>query len=116
MAMKIGTPVNQIRLTNVAYVRLQKGGKRFEIACYRNKVLNWRNKIETDLDEVLQIDTVFTNVSKGMLASGWTTRPTEQALSDNRPDDLLPNTDGKKIEVNCMKSVFARWKGDAIQR
>lgn len=67
--MKIGTPVNQIRLTNVAYVRLQKGGKRFEIACYRNKVLNWRNKIETDLDEVLQIDTVFTNVSKGMLAS-----------------------------------------------
>lgn len=68
--MKIGTPVNQIRLTNVAYVRLQKGGKRFEIACYRNKVLNWRNKIETDLDEVLQIDTVFTNVSKGMLASG----------------------------------------------
>lgn len=69
MAMKIGTPVNQIRLTNVAYVRLQKGGKRFEIACYRNKVLNWRNKIETDLDEVLQIDTVFTNVSKGMLAS-----------------------------------------------
>lgn len=70
MAMKIGTPVNQIRLTNVAYVRLQKGGKRFEIACYRNKVLNWRNKIETDLDEVLQIDTVFTNVSKGMLASG----------------------------------------------
>ena len=69
MAMKIGTPVNQIRLTNVAYVRLQKGGKRFEIACYRNKVLNWRNKIETDLGEVLQIDTVFTNVSKGMLAS-----------------------------------------------
>ena len=69
MAMKIGTPVNQIRLTNVAYVRLQKGGKRFEIACYRNKVLNWRNRIETDLDEVLQIDTVFTNVSKGMLAS-----------------------------------------------
>mmetsp|Transcript_19499 Transcript_19499/g.18829 ORF Transcript_19499/g.18829 Transcript_19499/m.18829 type:complete len:589 (+) Transcript_19499:127-1893(+) len=69
MAMGIGTPVNQIRLTNVAYVRLQKGGKRFELACYRNKVLNWRNKIETDLDEVLQIDTVFTNVSKGNLAS-----------------------------------------------
>lgn len=69
MAMKIGTPVNQQRLTNVAYVRLQKNGKRFEIACYRNKVLNYRNKIETDLDEVLQIATVFTNVSKGMLAS-----------------------------------------------
>jgi ribosome maturation protein SDO1 len=32
------TPINQVRLTNVAYVRLNKCGKRFEIACYRNKV------------------------------------------------------------------------------
>jgi hypothetical protein len=32
------TPVNQIRLTNVAIVRQKKGGNRFEIACYRNKV------------------------------------------------------------------------------
>jgi uncharacterized protein YecE (DUF72 family) len=64
MSCGVGTPVNQVRLTNVAYVRLQKRGKRFEIACYRNKVLNWRNKIETDLAEVLQVDTVFTNVSK----------------------------------------------------
>ena len=31
------TPVNQVRLTNVAYVRLLKGKTRFEIACYRNK-------------------------------------------------------------------------------
>lgn len=67
--MKTQTPVNQVRLTNVAYVRLNKGGKRFEIACYRNKVINYRNKVETDLDEVLQIDNVFTNVSKGMIAS-----------------------------------------------
>lgn len=56
-------------MTNVAYVRLQKKGKRFEIACYRNKVVSWRNKIETSLLEVLQVQTVFTNVSKGMLAS-----------------------------------------------
>eukprot|EP00602_Paraphysomonas_sp_CaronLab_P005413 CAMPEP_0185021370 /NCGR_PEP_ID=MMETSP1103-20130426/4058_1 /TAXON_ID=36769 /ORGANISM="Paraphysomonas bandaiensis, Strain Caron Lab Isolate" /LENGTH=518 /DNA_ID=CAMNT_0027552855 /DNA_START=37 /DNA_END=1593 /DNA_ORIENTATION=+ len=63
------TPINQVRLTNVAYVRLNKNGKRFEIACYRNKVVNWRNKVETDLDEVLQIQSVFSNVSKGMLAS-----------------------------------------------
>jgi hypothetical protein len=67
--MSVFTPVNQIRLTNVAVVRLHKRGKRFEIACYRNKVLSWRNKLETDIREVLQIDTVFTNVSKGMLAS-----------------------------------------------
>ncbi|RYG97567.1 hypothetical protein EON65_52670 [archaeon] len=67
--MSLFTPVNQIRLTNVATVKLQKKGKRFEIACYRNKVLSWRNKVETSLSEVLQIDSIFTNVSKGMLAS-----------------------------------------------
>lgn len=33
----------QKRLTNVAVVRYKKFGKRFEIACYKNKVLNWRN-------------------------------------------------------------------------
>ncbi|CAM9263623.1 unnamed protein product, partial [Hapterophycus canaliculatus] len=54
----------KVRLTNVAVVRLNKTGKRFEIACYRNKVVNWRNRVETDLDEVLQIESVFENVSK----------------------------------------------------
>ncbi len=54
----------KVRLTNVAVVRLTKTGKRFEIACYRNKVVNWRNRVETDLDEVLQIESVFENVSK----------------------------------------------------
>ena len=35
----------QKRLTNVAVVRLKKKGKRFEIACYKNKVVNWRNGV-----------------------------------------------------------------------
>ncbi|XP_063220771.1 ribosome maturation protein SBDS [Bacillus rossius redtenbacheri] len=65
---KIFTPTNQIRLTNVAVVRMKKGGKRFEIACYKNKVISWRNKVEKDIDEVLQTHTVFTNVSKGQVA------------------------------------------------
>ena len=42
-AMAIFTPTNQIRLTNVAVVRARRGGQRFEIACYRNKVLGWRS-------------------------------------------------------------------------
>ena len=33
----------QKRLTNIAVVRIKKHGKRFEIACYKNKVVNWRN-------------------------------------------------------------------------
>lgn len=66
--MQIATPVNQVRLTNVAVVRMNRHGLRFEVACYRNKILNYRQGIETDLSEVLQIDRVFTNVSKGDLA------------------------------------------------
>ncbi|XP_075025134.1 ribosome maturation protein SBDS isoform X2 [Calonectris borealis] len=66
--MSIFTPTNQIRLTNVAVVRARRGGKRFEIACYRNKVMGWRSGAEKDLDEVLQTHTVFVNVSKGQVA------------------------------------------------
>lgn len=52
----------------MSIVKLKKGGKRFEIACYKNKVQEWRNKVTTDLDEVLQISNVFVNVSKGEVA------------------------------------------------
>jgi ribosome maturation protein SDO1 len=65
---KIFTPTNQIRLTNIAVVRTKKVGKRYEIACYRNKVVSWRNQVEKDIDEVLQSHTVFANVSKGQVA------------------------------------------------
>ncbi len=64
----IFTPVNQVRLTNVSVVRLRKGGKRFEIACYRNKVQDWRTRVTRRLDEVLQSRHVFLNVSKGAVA------------------------------------------------
>ena len=33
----------QKRLTNIAAVRYKKMGLRFELACYKNKVVNWRN-------------------------------------------------------------------------
>lgn len=109
MSRQITQPVNQVRLTNVAVVRLKTHGKRFEVrarsgesrfspasnprrnqntspgrnprdaapraprcpqvAAYKNKVMNWRAKIETDINEVLQVTTVFQNVSKGVIAS-----------------------------------------------
>lgn len=65
----INQPMSQIRLTNVSLVRMKKGRKRFEIACYQNKVQDWRLKVEKDLDEVLQIPQVFTNVLKGQVAN-----------------------------------------------
>jgi len=48
---------------------LRKGGKRFEIACYKNKVQDWRNGTETNLDDVCQTSNVFINVSKGQVAN-----------------------------------------------
>ncbi|KAI9842578.1 MAG: hypothetical protein M1838_003078 [Thelocarpon superellum] len=66
--MPINQPSNQIKLTNVSLVRMKKGKKRYEIACYKNKVLEWRSGVETDLDNVLQIPAVFLSVSKGQTA------------------------------------------------
>lgn len=65
----INQPASQIKLTNVSLVRMKRGKKRFEIACYQNKVQDWRLGVEKDLDEVLQIPQVFLNVSKGQTAS-----------------------------------------------
>ncbi|XP_031767434.1 ribosome maturation protein SBDS-like [Galleria mellonella] len=65
---KLLKPTNQVRLTNVAIVRLKKGGKKFEIACYKHKVLPWRNQLEQDINEVLQTQTIFLHVSKGQAA------------------------------------------------
>ncbi|CAL8099334.1 unnamed protein product [Calicophoron daubneyi] len=67
--MALFTPTNQKRLTNVSVVRLRKGGNRYELACYPNKVRAWRDGLETNLDEVLQIQLVFSNVSKGQFAN-----------------------------------------------
>lgn len=71
------------RLTNVSVIRLRKGGKRFEVGRYAHAggvlqeqgegVAHWRvrtapHRRETDLDEVVQIENVFLNVSKGQVA------------------------------------------------
>jgi ribosome maturation protein SDO1 len=52
----------------VKFLNIRLGKKRFEIPCYKNKVLEYRSGIETDLDNVLQIPNVFLNVSKGQVA------------------------------------------------
>lgn len=62
-------PVGMKLLTNVAVVKLKKQKKTFELACYKNKVTDWRNKRETDVSQVLQIDQIFSNVETGLAAS-----------------------------------------------
>ena len=61
-------PVGQKRLTNICIVRLKRCGKKFEVAAYRNTVVAWRNGVEKDIDEVLQVHTIYANVDKGILA------------------------------------------------
>ncbi|TPX24647.1 hypothetical protein DIZ76_010078 [Coccidioides immitis] len=68
MPVGINQPSNQIKFTNVSVVRLKKGKKRFELACYKNKLLEYRSGAETDLDNVLQVPTVFLSVSKAQTA------------------------------------------------
>lgn len=58
-----------MKFTNMSHIRMRKGDKRFEIACYRNKVQDWRSGIEKDMDEVVQIPQVFVNMGKGEVAS-----------------------------------------------
>jgi ribosome maturation protein SDO1 len=74
MSVRISQPVGKVLMTNVATVRIKRDGKRFEIACYKNKVQNWRNGVEEDINEVLQIAKVYENVSKGKFAKfkDWT--------------------------------------------
>ncbi|CAL9751241.1 unnamed protein product [Musa acuminata subsp. burmannicoides] len=67
MSKGLVQPIGQKRLTAIAIVRLKKHGVRFEIACYNNKVLSGRSRVEKDLDELLQSHTVYSNVSKGWL-------------------------------------------------
>lgn len=62
-------PVGIVKLTNVALIKYKNKGKRFEIACYKNKAIDWRNGIETSLSEVLQVEEIFIDAVKGKKAS-----------------------------------------------
>lgn len=50
---RINTPTNQKLLTNVAVVRMKKAGKRFEIACYKNKVRMFMHELYRNFDILL---------------------------------------------------------------
>eukprot|EP00760_Papus_ankaliazontas_P038910 PhM_4_TR9408/c0_g1_i1/m.993/K14574/SDO1, SBDS; ribosome maturation protein SDO1 len=73
MSCRLSLPLNQQRHSNVAVVRFKSKAafrvQKFEIACYKNKVLAFRSGEETDLTEVLQIERVFTDVGKGEYAN-----------------------------------------------
>lgn len=55
-------------MTNVAFIKYKVGTHKYEIACYKNKAINWRNGVEKDIDEVLQSGEIYSNASHGTAA------------------------------------------------
>lgn len=101
MSRQINQPINQVRLTNVAVVRHTLKGLRFEIACYRNKVLDYRAGLETDLTEVLQTERVFTNVSKGKFAAAADLKKAFNSTDQEKIAKLI--LDQGKIQVSDLE-------------
>ena len=73
-------------MTNVAIIRYRMNDKHFEIACYKNKAINYRNGVEKDLREVLQIDKIFTSASHGDVASK---KDLKYYFGDMKEDDII---------------------------
>ena len=62
-------PKGIVKLTNVAIVKYRKKNRKAEIACYKNKVIDWRNGNEDNIDNVIQINQIFSNAIQGTIAS-----------------------------------------------
>ncbi|KAE8351207.1 SBDS protein C-terminal domain-containing protein [Aspergillus coremiiformis] len=107
--MPIQQPSNQIKFTNVSVVRLKKGKKRFELACYKNKLLEYRSGAEKDLDNVLQVPTIFLSVSKAQTAPS---AELTKAFGANTPADEIRQEILRKGEVQ----VGERERKDIIER
>ena len=82
----IKNPINQKKFTNVAVVRLKRQRKTFEIACYPGKITDWRNKTETDINEVIQTDRIFSDVERGDFASK---QDLAKAFKNMSSDDII---------------------------
>jgi ribosome maturation protein SDO1 len=61
-------PNSIVKMTNVAFIKYKINNKVFEIACYRNKAVNWRNGLEKDISEVLQTNEIYENANHGTVA------------------------------------------------
>ncbi|KAJ5593866.1 Ribosome maturation protein SBDS N-terminal [Penicillium hispanicum] len=107
--MPINQPSNQIKFTNVSIVRLKKGKKRFELACYKNKLLEYRSGAEKDLDNVLQVPTIFLSVSKAQTAPS---AELSKAFGADTPRDEVLQEILRKGEVQ----VGERERKDILER
>ena len=68
MSQRREGPQNRVELSSVSVVRLKRKGASFEVAAYPNKVRDFRAGVEGDVDEVLQVVSVFSNTVHGVVA------------------------------------------------
>ncbi|CAD8175751.1 unnamed protein product [Paramecium octaurelia] len=91
--MRVTQPVGIVQMTNIAIIKYRtNNNQKFEIACYKNKAINWRNGVEKDLNEVLQVYEVFTNATKGDVASG---KELQQCFQTDDKDQIIKIILGK---------------------
>lgn len=73
-------------------------------------MVEWRNGVEKDIDEVLQINNVFTNVSKGQIAC------MEDLKKTFRTDDIneiLYEVASDAVFIDCIKGTDTQKGRDA---
>ena len=113
MPVGIIQPSNRITLTNISVVRYKKGKKRFELACYKNKLLEYRSGIEKNLDDVLQVPTIFLSVQKGATAPKEDLEKSfgKKASTPEGHDEVI-----KEILSKGEIQVGAKERGELLER
>ena len=56
------------------------------MACYPGKITDWRNKTETDINEVVQTDRIFSDMERGDFASK---QDLAKAFKNMSSDDII---------------------------
>ena len=111
---QLALPIGIKKLTNIAVVRLKKAGVRFEIACYKNTVVAWRDGFEKDLDNVLQTTKVYNNVSKGVFAKEDDLLRAFGTKDEETVSRLILDTGELQVSEKERKNVFDVIFRDAV--
>lgn len=103
MSSAIFTPSNRVKLTNVSVVRLKKAGKRFELACYKNRLADYRNFVAT----VVGSDAAAGGSSQGQTGGTPSTDRRKQQLQVPGTVTLDSVLQSRAVFVNVSKGELA---------
>lgn len=105
-------PISIVNYTNVAIVRLKVNKEKFEVACYKNKIKQYREKIENDQNEVLQISEIFTNAVKGDKANKKLLEKIFPNMTKQQIIDLILNKGDIQVSEKERESNLSNIKND----